>query len=338
MPNQYFCTVKILVIRFSSIGDIVLTSPIVRCLKYQLNVEVHFVTKLAYKSLISFNPNIAKIHLLEKDLGKLIRELKTEKFDLIVDLHNNLRSNLIRRKLGVKAIAFNKINIEKALMVQFKWNRLPNKHLIDRYFDSLKSLGVKNDGKGLDFYLENSVPSIWERLQTQIVNSDKLIALILGGTYFTKKLPKEKWLRIIEQTDENLMLIGGKEDVNVANWLTDKTSKKIINTVGLTNVQESAFLLSKCDVVITGDTGMMHIAAALRMPIISIWGNTIPEFGMFPYYGENIVKNIQMEVPDLTCRPCSKLGKSSCPKKHFRCMVDQNTDMIVKNIDLIYSE
>jgi ADP-heptose:LPS heptosyltransferase len=327
--------VKILVIRFSSIGDIVLTSPVLRCLKNQLDAELHYVTKSTYKCLLEHNPCIDKIHLLEKDLNELIDRLKGEKYDLVIDLHHNLRSNLIRKKLAVRSIGFNKINLEKALMVHLKWNRLPDKHLVDRYFEALKEIGLENDGKGLEFHLDKKIPEIWSGIKKDLDTDKKILALVLGGTYFTKRLPKEKWLELIEQLNENIVLIGGKEDLEIANWLKEHTSKKLLCSAGITDIQGSAFILSKSDAVISGDTGMMHIAAAFRKPVISIWGNTIPAFGMFPYYGEDQVGHFIMEVSDLACRPCSKLGKATCPRKHFKCMVDQDIEMIVKNMELV---
>ena len=144
---------KILIIRFSSIGDIVLTTPVIRCIKQQLpNVEIHYLTKRNFKSILSSNPNIDKLHLLEETLSATISSLKAEKFDLIIDLHHNLRTLIIKIKLGVKSSSFDKLNWQKWLLVNLKINRMPDVHLVDRYFATVRFLGVKNDEKALDYY------------------------------------------------------------------------------------------------------------------------------------------------------------------------------------------
>lgn len=320
---------KILVIRFSSIGDIVITTPVIRCLKKQLNAQVHFATKSKFSSILKFNPYIEKYHYLNEQLDDLVSELKEEKFDLIVDLHNSLRSRLIRNRLGVKSYSFQKLNLKKALLVGTKINLLPEKHLIDRYFEGVRDLGIKNDLEGMDFFIDPDVKSI------ENPKSDRFICIALGGTYFTKRMPKEKWLELVEKVNGQIFLLGGPDDVEVAKWMERKSNRKLNNLCGLLSIQESAKVISQSDVVLSGDTGMMHIAAALQKPLISIWGNTVPNFGMFPYFGTEAPLNFKMEVPNLACRPCSKLGKDVCPKGHFRCMIDQDVEMIVKNIRLV---
>jgi ADP-heptose:LPS heptosyltransferase len=137
---------KILILRFSSIGDIVLATPVIRCLKTQIpNAEVHFATKKSFLSIISENPYIDKIHLLHESLGNLVNELKLEKFDVIIDLHHNLRTKIIKFRLGVKSHSFPKLNIQKFLLTNFKVNKMPNIHIVDRYFETVKSLNVNND-------------------------------------------------------------------------------------------------------------------------------------------------------------------------------------------------
>src|SRR5262245_21716119 len=141
---------KILILRFSSIGDIVLTTPVPRCVKTQLeNVEVHYATKAQYRSILESNPYVDKVFLLGGNLNDLVSELRKEKYDVILDLHNNLRTRILKWKLGVKSYSFDKLNIEKWLMVNFKINKLPDVHIVDRYLETAKSLGVKNDALGL---------------------------------------------------------------------------------------------------------------------------------------------------------------------------------------------
>ena len=118
--------------------------------------------------------------------------------------------------------------------------------------------------------------------------------------------------------------MGGREEQEDGTTLAQGDPVRIYNACGKFSLHESAAILRRAHVVITHDTGLMHIAAALRKPILSLWGNTVPAFGMYPYYGKpglaTIPSSYMLEVKNLSCRPCSKIGYAACPKKHFRCM------------------
>lgn len=300
---------KILIIRFSSIGDIVLCSPIVRGLKNAYpSAELHFLSKQNFTSLLEYNPNIDKVWGLE-DYKNTLRDLKFQKFDLVVDLHKNLRSYRFRWALKCKKVkTFKKLSLRKYLSVRFKAvNLLHNQHLVDRYYSSLKSLGVENDHKGLDFFGEK-MPVFFNELPHDYN------VLVAGAAHKTKQLPESLIEKIANKSDLPLVVIGTQAD----NKDLFK-QPKFINLCGKSNIQESAYIIKKCKRVYTSDTGMMHIAAAFKKPIDVFWGNTIPEFGMYPYLTE--FKN--HEVKGLNCRPCSKIGFSKCPKGHFKCMENQ---------------
>jgi ADP-heptose:LPS heptosyltransferase len=311
--------VKILVLRFSSIGDIVLTTPVVRCLKTQKpECEVHFATKKQYKSLLVNNPYIDKIHILEDSMTDLVAELKQEGFDLIIDLHNNLRTVNLWSQLRVKRLKFDKLNWEKWLMVRLKVNMLPYEHIVDRYLETVSELGVKNDGKGLDYF----IPSTTSISDFQL--PDQYMVYALGAQHNTKKLPLLKQIELCNSVNLPIVLIGGKEDAKDGLQLSEVCSNTI-NLCGKLSIDQSALLMQNANKIYAHDTGMMHIAAALSKPIVSIWGNTIPEFGMTPYYSNDFddSNSIIMEVSDLKCRPCSKIGFDKCPKGHFKCMMMQ---------------
>ncbi|MFN0276403.1 MAG: glycosyltransferase family 9 protein [Chitinophagales bacterium] len=316
---------KILILRFSSIGDIVLTTPVVRCLKQQIpGVRVHYALKKQFHSIIAFNPYIDKIHVLDNSLKQLIKELKKEQFDLIIDLHNNFRTLQIKLQLGVKSISFPKLNIEKWLQVNFKINRLPNMHIVDRYLKTVESLGVKNDGRGLDYF----IPENDKVIVTEISNTlrDGFTAVVIGAMHFTKKLPGEKLIELCNKISLPIVLVGGKEDKARGEAIAQSNPTKIFNACGMFSINQSASVIQQANNVFTHDTGMMHIAAAFQKDIISIWGNTIPEFGMYQYFGQNIsLHDLRqqgkiVEVKSLSCRPCSKIGYTKCPKGHFLCM------------------
>ncbi len=311
---------KILVVRFSSIGDIVLTTPILRCIKQQLkDVELHYVTKHNFLSVIENNIYVDKVFTIKDSLKDVIPQLKKENYDYVIDLHHNIRTLKLKTVLGKKSFSFNKLNWEKFLIVNFKKNKLPNVHIVDRYFETVESLGVKNDGKGLDYFInekdEIDIPSSLPTLFHEDYN-----ALVVGGSYFTKQIPIHKLKEICTKSSLPLILLGGKEDAAIAEQVYQFHKNKTINLCGKLNLNQSASIIQQANKVITSDTGLMHIAAAYKKDIISLWGNTIPEFGMGPYLAG---KNSQiLEVKNLSCRPCSKLGYKKCPKGHFKCMND----------------
>ncbi len=310
---------KILILRFSSIGDIVLTTPVLRCIKTQFpEYKLHYATKKKFEKLLISNPYIDKIHYLDKELNTLIDELQSEKFDLIIDLHNNLRTQIIWAKLWVKRIAFDKINFEKWLYVNLKIDFLPYLHIVDRYMTTVANIGVKNDGKGLDFFIDNN-----ENISTFNL-PEHYAVYVIGGQYNTKKLPLNKQIELLNSISNTVILIGGKEDTENGELLAKKC-KNVINLCGQLSINQSAMVMEKSNHIYSHDTGMMHIAAALQKPITSIWGNTTPRFGMYPYYGSSLLNETKPfvmlnEVKHLPCRPCSKIGFNKCPKGHFKCM------------------
>jgi ADP-heptose:LPS heptosyltransferase len=309
---------KILIVRFSSIGDIVLTTPVIRCAKQQLEgAEIHFVTKEAFKDTLINNSNIDKLITFKNDVDEVYTELKRENYDVIIDLHKNLRSLRLKQFLRTKSYSFDKLNFKKFLAVNFKLrNRLPSKHIVERYFEAIANIGVKSDGKGLDYFLNEKDKVNCSELFFKLIPT-KFIALVVGGSYFTKQIPLNKLKEICKNSKSPIVLMGGKSDKIIADELL-KSFPNLINTCGNFSLNQSASIISQAEWVITSDTGLMHIAAAFSKKIISVWGNTIPEFGMGPYLPN--AENRIIEIKDLNCRPCSKLGYKKCPKGHFKCM------------------
>ncbi len=322
---------KILLIRFSSIGDIVLTSPVVRAIKQQTDYELHVLTKKQYSGIYQANPHVDKVHSFSKYITECLADLKNEKFHIIVDLQKNLRSYQLKRELKVKSYTFPKVNLEKWLLVNFKINKLPKTHIVDRYFKAAKPLNIANDGQGLEYYIPGDDEVAPENIDSRL--NSGFIGFVIGGQHQTKILPPEKAALIISKIEKAVVLLGGPDDKKRGEEIIKLTPKSdIINTCGELNINQSASLISSSDVVITNDTGLMHIAAAFNKPTVSIWGNTVPDFGMYPYMPENKTKSFISEVEGLRCRPCSKLGYKKCPKKHFRCMMDQDLDAIIEAV------
>ncbi len=319
--------VKFLVIRFSSIGDIVLTSPVVRGLKQQVpDSEVHFVTKQKHAGLVTSNPYIDKVHLLDENINELITQLEQEDFDYIIDLHQNFRSNRIKRSLKAPSFSVDKLNFQKWLMVQFKINRLPHRHIVDRYLAATSVFDVKDDGEGLDYFIPEEEAFNREELPEMFRNG--YVAFVIAGTFSTKKLPVEKVVEICRNISYPVILLGGRCEKEAGEQVLAQSNGNVLNYTGKISLNQSASLVRDANIVLSNDTGLMHIAAAFKKKILSFWGNTISEFGMVPYRTNNA--SLQLEVKDLKCRPCSKLGYQKCPKKHFKCMNDIDTGLAIR--------
>jgi ADP-heptose:LPS heptosyltransferase len=307
----------------------VLTSPVVRCIKQQIpNAEVHYLTKKVFLPVVQAIGHTDKIYSIEKDINEVIEDLKKEGYNFIVDLHHNLRSMKVKSALKAKSAAFPKLNIEKWLLVNLKINKLPGIHIVDRYFETVKSLGVKNDGLGLEYHIPANEEIDIAGLPSSHRNG--YIGFVIGANHYTKQLPAHKIISICKQLDMPIVLLGGKSDEAKAIEIEKTVGTKIYNACGKYSINGSTSLVRQATKIITHDTGLMHIAAAFKKEIISVWGNTVPEFGMYPYMPG--ADSHIMEVHGLSCRPCSKIGYKACPKKHFKCMEQIDEAAIVKYI------
>jgi ADP-heptose:LPS heptosyltransferase len=189
---------------------------------------------------------------------------------------------------------------------------------------------VVNDGGGLDYFIPPDTESPFEVLALSFERG--YVALVAGAAHFTKRIPIDKMKEICAVSAQPLILLGGKDDHQAAEEVAAEFPGKVWNACGRLSLHQSAMLLREADWVISSDTGLMHIAAALRKKLIVLWGNTVPEFGMYPYYGTVPVPYYNLEVRGLSCRPCSKIGHQACPKKHFRCMKEQSAHHIAQII------
>lgn len=313
----------ILIIRFSSIGDIVLTSPVVRCVKQQFpDAQLHFATKPSYAALLQDNPHIDHLHLLDGTLLQLVRQLKTFRFDYILDLHHNQRTTVIKTLLGQPSGSFPKENWTKWRMVRQPSKSLTVPHVVERYFMAGAQLGLKSDDKGLEHFI-----SPHDKVNLDI--TEPFIAAGIGGSFATKVFPLVQWKKLIPMLQHPVVLLGGPEDKPMADELQALFPYKVYHQVGYWSIQQSASAIQQSAMVISNDTGMMHLAAAHKKPLAVIWGNTVQGFGMGPYYGPSTPTSVRhFEVEGLSCRPCSKLGHDACPKQHFHCMTQQSPEAI----------
>ncbi|MBT9391736.1 glycosyltransferase family 9 protein [Hymenobacter sp. NST-14] len=344
---------KILILRFSSIGDIVLTTPVIRAVKQQVaGARVHFATKPAFRGIVENNPYVDRVHCLSGSLGELVAELKAEQFDFVIDLHRNLRTTLLKLRLGVQSASFDKLNLRKWLLVNGKLNFLPRVHIVERYLAAAAPLGVHDDQRGLDYF----IPAPDEVAVAAVLPpafQHGYVAFAIGAQHATKRLPVERIIELCGLLRQPVVLLGGPLDESTGHVVeaafdagvaasppvpgripdspsyfppvpaTPGPQTIIYNACGKFNLNQSASLVRQARLVVSHDTGLMHIAAAFQKEILSVWGNTVPEFGMYPYRTEFRV----LEVPGLACRPCSKIGYEQCPQGHFRCMRDIRFDL-----------
>lgn len=306
---------RILIIRFSSIGDIVLTSPVIRALRQKFpHADIRFLTKRAYAELVEPNPYLNGIFYFDQNIQAVIGQIKAFRPECIIDLHNNLRSSIVKAAIGAKSYSFSKLNLEKWLRVNLNIDLLPKMHIVDRYMAAAAPLGIAHDGQGLDFFIPDNVPM--PALGAEFARD--YVAIVVGAKFATKRIPAAKLRQIVDGIGKPIIMIGGTEDAAIGNELANGTL--VVNGCGKFSILESARILQNAQLVITPDTGMMHVAAAFNRPIISVWGNTIPQFGMAPYMPQHPERSFIIEQQGLPCRPCSKIGFSSCPKVHFNCM------------------
>jgi ADP-heptose:LPS heptosyltransferase len=290
--------------------------------------------------MVEANPNIDKIYYLEDSLNDLIKALEKEKYDFIIDLHRNIRTTIIKLRLRTKSKAYDKLRIRRFLYTNFQINFMPNCHVVDRYFEAASPLGIENDGEGLDYYIpeKDEVESTWLPESHQ----NGYVAFVIGATGWTKILPFEKMVELCDKINKPIVLVGGKEDFETGERLVKffnsptndthideglkKLGKKavIFNGCGKFNLSQSASLVKQAQVVFGHDTGLTHIAAAFKKTVFSIWGGTVPN-NFYPYG----TRFYLIENTKLNCRPCSKSGRSKCPKGHFKCMKDLVFDFYI---------
>ena len=303
---------KILIIRLSSIGDILLTTPLIRSIKKKNPaIQIDFVLKEEFFELVQYNPNLTNIykytkHSFEQQI--IVNTLISNNYELVIDLQNNLRSREIIRPLRCQILRFKKNSIKKFLLVQFKINKLKDAHQIPvRYAEAA---GMNLDTEGLDFFTSNEPNS---RLKTV----EKFIGLCPGAKHFTKRWPIEYFIDLgkrLESTGYKIVLFGGLEEVELCYEL-EKQIKNAINLCN-TSILQVGSDMKMCEVIYTNDSGLMHLASAVKVPVITFFGSTVREFGFFPYQ----TKSIELEMENLSCRPCTHIGRKSCPKIHFKCM------------------
>ena len=305
-----------------------------RCIKEQLDgeTEVHYLVKKEYQGLLELNPHIDFIHIYDDNLKELSKGLENEGFHYIIDLHKNARSLLVKRHLKGMHFTFNKLNVEKWLLVNLGIDRLPDMHIVDRYFEAVKALGVVNDNKGLEYFIPEDEEI--NTVDSYGLNIGQYIVYAIGAAHEGKRLPLHKMTELCAMIQQPIILIGGKEDA-LDGQTIETAYKHVINLCGKTNFHGSASVIKQAALVITHDSGMMHIASAFKKKIISIWGATVPKFGMYPYLPDPA--SVIIEADHLTFRPTSKLGNKNS-KQERRTTEEIDLKRIVTEVSRLFGD
>jgi heptosyltransferase-2 len=331
---------KLLVIRFSSIGDIVLVTPVLRAIKQQLDgeTEIHVLTKRSYASVLDGNPNVTKIHMIDRSVQEVMPELKNQNFDYVIDLHNNIRSRVVKRTLKRLHFTFQKYNIQKWLWVNFGINQMPKNHIVDRYLETLKGFGVQPDERGLEYYIPESEQ--FKESELPALMRKPYIAFAIGATHDGKKLSEARIIEVVKSIQQPLILLGGKEDLATGEAIVKSCGENVLNTCGKWSLHQSADAVRRAEVVLTGDTGMMHIASAFTKKIISLWGCTVPGLGMSaykPHPSSIIIEPKPRSRFRFHSRPCSKLGNRCKYGMDNRCIDQIEISEINRAIETLWA-
>ena len=327
-------TLKILIIRLSSIGDILLTTPLIRILKQNYpGCEIDYVIKDKFKELILYHPQINKIYNFKKNnLSEIRKNIRNAKYNIIIDIHKNFRSFYLKSNSQAQQVAsYKKSVIKRWFLVKTGINLF--KEIIPIYQRYLNVLNLKYDNKGLELFIPEKVNTKIELeiKKLKIVPNEIIIGVAPGASFKTKQWSKNGFSEVIQQLihkyNLKVFLFGNEKDRAITSELT--LSDNVFDFAGKYSIIESAAIMKHCSLILTNDTGLMHIATALNKKVIAVFGSTTEELGFFPYTTDFIV--IQNE--DLKCRPCSHVGLHKCPKEHFKCMEDIESAKIISAIN-----
>ncbi|MBN1397168.1 MAG: lipopolysaccharide heptosyltransferase II [Bacteroidetes bacterium] len=344
---------KILIIRFSSIGDIVLSSLLIRILRKRFPAsQIDFVVRDQYAELIRCNPYLNSVIEFRtgggfNDLHRFAQRIKQEKYDLLIDIHNSLRSRYIRYLSGAgEKMNVNKRIFARTMLVKFKRNYYYSYvSVADRYIESLGIYGIKNDLQGLELFIPDEIADRVSNLVLSLKSNrfGKIIGLCPSARHFTKRWPEERFIEagvsLSCELNAKIIIFGGKDDTGLCTAVKEGINKRSGDEIassfcGKFSLFETAAAIKSCDLIVTNDSGLMHIAAAMKRKIVAIFGSTVREFGFFPIGSENIV----LEKENLYCRPCSHIGRKNCPERHFRCMNEITASDVVKAVKKIAGE
>jgi lipopolysaccharide heptosyltransferase II len=317
---------NVLAVRFSSIGDILLATPLLRAIRESHpGSRVTVLTKREYVALLSHNPHVHRVLGLAPgaSLFNLAAELRGDRYTHLLDLHDSLRSRALRLLVPGPWRSYPKHRLARALLIRAKRNRYRDRRPVaERYFSAAHDLGVEPDGRPPELFLGREAGeqvSAW--LGSVGLETDtRIVAMAPGAAHATKRWPLEHWRSLIDRNVEHgfaVVIVGGPADVALGTALAGSSKGRVFSAAGTFGLQATAALLQRSRALVSGDTGVMHMATAVGTPVLGIFGPTVEAFGFFPYAASATI----LELP-LACRPCTAQGGARCPLGHHRCMVD----------------
>lgn len=304
---------SILVVRFSSLGDVLLTTPLLRVLKKKYPAAlVDFIVKPEYSPLVSGSPYLNRvIPFIKKRAGELRRQVTAAGYDMIIDLQNNPRSRRLTSGAAPKLFRFAKHSVKKWMLVNLKIDRLSGLPPIpERYISSVP--GLEPDGMGLEYH--------FTQVPVPLEPGGRYIAICPGSKHFTKMWGENRFIelnKLLVNDGFTPVLLGGKDDAALCGRIAE-AAPGTVNLAGDHPLEFAASALSRCLASVCNDSGLMHLSCSVGVPVLVFFGSTVRHFGFIPYKNRSVI----MENNSLDCRPCSHIGRSSCPKGHFLCMTE----------------
>ncbi|MCX7983434.1 MAG: lipopolysaccharide heptosyltransferase II [Bacteroidetes bacterium] len=330
---------NILILRLSSLGDILLSTPLIKNLRKKFpNARIDYVVRKEFADVLRYNPHISNLYIFDAANGfqgllELKRNFKKVGYDLILDIHNNIRSKILR--FGMKGIVkrVNKRVVTRWVLINLKLNIYRSIVPVPiRYLNTVREFQVEIDNEGLEIYIPKDA-----RETVRAVLSDLGSGIVIGicptAKHNTKRWLEERFAEVAFRLHEiygaKILLFGAANERNECAEIEEKILRRsgriVYNCAGLFTIVETAAAMDLCNLIISNDSGLMHVASALKKKVVAIFGPTVREFGFFPYNTTSIV----LEHVSLKCRPCSHVGLDKCPKKHFRCMREITVEQVL---------
>ncbi len=332
---------RVLVIRLGSLGDVVYVNGVMTALGMSVpGVVVDVVTKEAYAELLSCHPQLGrligfdglKLHRGVTGLVRFVGQLRQTQYDWAFDLHANFRSRIFTAASRARnKRRYNKGVWERRVAV---WKRKPVLCLsvLERYLEPLRPLGVR-DLPDVRIHLshENRQQALKLLRTDHVHNRPRLIALAPGARTETKRWPEERFAQVARMITGRLggqvVIVGDDVDRPLAERVVVETGGCAQSLAGQTTLAELAACLEQCDLLVSNDSGPMHVAAAVGTPVVALFGPTVEGFGFVPPGDRHRILS-----RDLLCRPCSLHGSRRCPQKHFRCMREIGVEDVFREV------
>ena len=332
LPVTHGLAPDVLVVRFSAIGDILLITPLLRAIRTRHpGARIAVLTKEQYAPLLSHNPHVSEVLGVARDEGirAIVERVRSVRYTHLLDLHGNLRSHVLRRLAPGRWHSYGKRRLERALLITVKRDTYRGDiPVAERYFEAAAGLDVAPDGGPPDFFIgDEAEDSAARQLAALGLGRDRpLVAMAPGAAHATKRWPAEHWVELarrITATGADVAVLGGPDDAKLGRRIAELAGANVASLAGPLGLQETGAVIRRAEVLISGDTGVMHMATGVGTPVVALFGPTVRQFGFFPYTAEAGIVEL-----DLPCRPCSAHGTARCPLGHHRCMKQMVPDLV----------